>query len=114
MRKLTKEQKRDIRAIAAKRDRDIDFSDAPPVPILSTQESASLQLLSRSQPAAQCPSLALLPTRPNTEPSSPCCGDKRAYRKSDVSKFLCEGDAQLPPAKAFHVCIGQRIQESRP
>jgi uncharacterized protein (DUF4415 family) len=31
MRKLTKEQKRDIRAIAAKRDRDIDFSDAPPV-----------------------------------------------------------------------------------
>lgn len=31
MRKLTKEQKCDIRAIAAKRDRDIDFSDAPPV-----------------------------------------------------------------------------------
>jgi uncharacterized protein (DUF4415 family) len=31
MRKLTKEQKRDIRAIAAKRDRDIDFSDAPAV-----------------------------------------------------------------------------------
>ena len=31
MRKLTKHQKRDIRAIAAKRDRDIDFSDAPPV-----------------------------------------------------------------------------------
>jgi len=31
MKKLTKEQKRDIRAIAAKRDRDIDFSDAPPV-----------------------------------------------------------------------------------
>jgi uncharacterized protein (DUF4415 family) len=31
MRKLTKEQKRDIRTIAAKRDRDIDFSDAPPV-----------------------------------------------------------------------------------
>ena len=31
MRKLTKEQKRDIQAIAAKRDRDIDFSDAPPV-----------------------------------------------------------------------------------
>src|SRR5881397_3543390 len=31
MRKLTKEQKRDIRAIAAKRDEDIDFSDAPPV-----------------------------------------------------------------------------------
>ena len=31
MRKLTKEQQRDIRAIAAKRDRDIDFSDAPPV-----------------------------------------------------------------------------------
>ena len=31
MRKLTKEQKRDIRAIAAKRDADIDFSDAPPV-----------------------------------------------------------------------------------
>jgi uncharacterized protein (DUF4415 family) len=31
MRKLTKDQKRDIRAIAAKRDRDIDFSDAPPV-----------------------------------------------------------------------------------
>jgi hypothetical protein len=28
MRKLTKEQKRDIRAIAAKRDEDIDFSDA--------------------------------------------------------------------------------------
>ena len=31
MRKLTKEQKRDIQAIAAKRDQDIDFSDAPPV-----------------------------------------------------------------------------------
>jgi uncharacterized protein (DUF4415 family) len=31
MRKLTKEQKRDIHAIAAKRDEDIDFSDAPPV-----------------------------------------------------------------------------------
>ena len=31
MRKLTKQQKRDIRAIAAKQDSDIDFSDAPPV-----------------------------------------------------------------------------------
>jgi uncharacterized protein (DUF4415 family) len=31
MRKLTKEQKRDIRAIAAKRDQNIDFSDAPAV-----------------------------------------------------------------------------------
>jgi uncharacterized protein (DUF4415 family) len=31
MRKLTKEQKRDIRAIAEKKDQDIDFSDAPPV-----------------------------------------------------------------------------------
>ena len=31
MRKLTKEQKRDIRAIATKRDKDIDFSDAPAV-----------------------------------------------------------------------------------
>jgi uncharacterized protein (DUF4415 family) len=31
MRKLTKEQKRDIRAMAAKKDRDIDFSDAPAV-----------------------------------------------------------------------------------
>jgi|ERR1700674_5268300 uncharacterized protein (DUF4415 family) len=31
MRKLTKEQKRDIQAIAAKRDEDIDFSDAPAV-----------------------------------------------------------------------------------
>jgi uncharacterized protein (DUF4415 family) len=31
MRKLTKEQKRDIRTIAAKRDQDIDFSDAPAV-----------------------------------------------------------------------------------
>ena len=31
MRKLTKEQKRDIRAITAKRDGDIDFSDAPAV-----------------------------------------------------------------------------------
>src|SRR6202051_4048243 len=31
MRKLTKEQKRDIRAIAAKRHEDIDFSDAPAV-----------------------------------------------------------------------------------
>ncbi len=31
MRRLTKEQKRDIAAIAAKRDEDIDFSDAPPV-----------------------------------------------------------------------------------
>ena len=31
MRKLTREQRRDIAAIAAKRDEDIDFSDAPPV-----------------------------------------------------------------------------------
>ncbi len=31
MRKLTKEQKRDIRAIGAKRDENIDFSDAPAV-----------------------------------------------------------------------------------
>ena len=31
MKKLTKDQKRDIRAIAAKRDEDIDFSDAAPV-----------------------------------------------------------------------------------
>ena len=31
MRKLTREQKRDIRAIAAKRDEDIDFSDTPAV-----------------------------------------------------------------------------------
>jgi uncharacterized protein (DUF4415 family) len=31
MRKLTKEQKRDIRAIAAKRDENIDFSDASAV-----------------------------------------------------------------------------------
>ena len=31
MRKLTKEQKRDVRAIAAKRDEGIDFSDAPAV-----------------------------------------------------------------------------------
>jgi len=31
MKKLTKDQKRDIRAIAAKRDEDIDFSDAPAV-----------------------------------------------------------------------------------
>jgi len=31
MRKLTKQQKRDIRAIAAKKDEEIDFSDAPAV-----------------------------------------------------------------------------------
>ena len=31
MRKLTKEQKRDTRAIAGKRDENIDFSDAAPV-----------------------------------------------------------------------------------
>lgn len=31
MKKLTKEQERDIRAIAATRDEDIDFSDVPPV-----------------------------------------------------------------------------------
>lgn len=31
MRKHTKEQKRDIAAIAAKKDGDIDFSEAPPV-----------------------------------------------------------------------------------
>jgi uncharacterized protein (DUF4415 family) len=31
MMKLTKQQERDIRVIAAKRDEDIDFSDAPPV-----------------------------------------------------------------------------------
>ncbi len=38
MRKRTREQKRDIRSIAAKRDRDIDFSDAPPVLDLSGAE----------------------------------------------------------------------------
>jgi uncharacterized protein (DUF4415 family) len=32
MSNLTKRQKRDIRAIAAKKDRDINFSDAPPIP----------------------------------------------------------------------------------
>ena len=31
MSRLTREQERDIRAIAVKRDEDIDFSDAPPV-----------------------------------------------------------------------------------
>jgi uncharacterized protein (DUF4415 family) len=31
MKKLTRAQERDIRAIAATRDEDIDFSDAPPV-----------------------------------------------------------------------------------
>jgi uncharacterized protein (DUF4415 family) len=31
MRKLTKQQKRDIAAIAGKKDEDTDFSDAPPV-----------------------------------------------------------------------------------
>jgi uncharacterized protein (DUF4415 family) len=31
MKRLTKLQKRDIRAVAAKRDEDIDFSDAAPV-----------------------------------------------------------------------------------
>jgi uncharacterized protein (DUF4415 family) len=31
LRKITKEQRRDIRAIAAKRDEEIDFSDAPAV-----------------------------------------------------------------------------------
>jgi uncharacterized protein (DUF4415 family) len=31
MRKLTKQQKRDIRVIAGKRDEEIDFSDAAPV-----------------------------------------------------------------------------------
>jgi uncharacterized protein (DUF4415 family) len=39
MRKLTKEQKRDIRAVAAKRDEDIDFSDAPAVVDWSGAES---------------------------------------------------------------------------
>ena len=31
MKKLTKVQKRDIRAVAGKRDQDVDFTDAPPV-----------------------------------------------------------------------------------
>jgi len=31
MKKPTKQQKREIRAIAARKERDIDFSDAPPV-----------------------------------------------------------------------------------
>jgi uncharacterized protein (DUF4415 family) len=31
MKKLTRDQKRDIAAIAAKKDQDIDFSDIPPV-----------------------------------------------------------------------------------
>jgi uncharacterized protein (DUF4415 family) len=31
MRNLTKQQKRDIRDVTAKKDRDIDFSDVPPV-----------------------------------------------------------------------------------
>jgi uncharacterized protein (DUF4415 family) len=39
MRKLTREEKRDIRAISAKRDEDIDFSDAPAVLDWSGAES---------------------------------------------------------------------------
>jgi uncharacterized protein (DUF4415 family) len=31
MKKLTKQQKRDIQALAARKDKDIDFSDVPPV-----------------------------------------------------------------------------------
>jgi hypothetical protein len=31
MKKLTKRQRRDVRAIAARKDEDIDFSDVPPV-----------------------------------------------------------------------------------
>jgi len=31
MRKLTKRQRRDVRAIAAREDEDIDFADVPPV-----------------------------------------------------------------------------------
>jgi len=31
MSKLTKRQRRDVRAIAARKDEDIDFSDVPPV-----------------------------------------------------------------------------------
>jgi uncharacterized protein (DUF4415 family) len=31
LRKLTKRQRRDVRAIAARKDEDIDFSDVPPV-----------------------------------------------------------------------------------
>lgn len=38
MRKLTKEQKRDIAAVAAKADSDIDFSDIAPVPDWSAAE----------------------------------------------------------------------------
>src|SRR3977135_2760658 len=43
MRKLTKDQKRDIRAIAAKRDEDIDFSDAPAVVDWSEAEIGKFQ-----------------------------------------------------------------------
>jgi uncharacterized protein (DUF4415 family) len=38
MRDLTKQQKRDIRAIAAKKPRGIDFTDGPPVPDWSAAE----------------------------------------------------------------------------
>jgi uncharacterized DUF497 family protein len=41
MRKLTEVQRRDIKAVAAKRDEDIDFSDAPPIPDWNGAESAS-------------------------------------------------------------------------
>jgi uncharacterized protein (DUF4415 family) len=41
MRKLTEVQKRDIKAVAAKRDEDIDLSDAPPIPDWNGAESAS-------------------------------------------------------------------------
>lgn len=38
MKKLTKEQKRDVRAISAKEDEDIDFSDVPPIVVWSGAE----------------------------------------------------------------------------
>ena len=39
MRKLTVGQKRDIKAIAAKKDEDIDFTDAPPVHVWKGAET---------------------------------------------------------------------------
>ena len=49
MRKFTKEQKRDIRAIAAKRDEDIDFSDAPAAVDWSGAEIGKFYRLSKRQ-----------------------------------------------------------------
>ena len=82
MRKLTREQERDIRAIAARRDEDIDFSDIPPVLDWSGAEIGKFYRPGRSPSPCAWMRMSLPgsnPLAPATRPGqmdssgTPCC-----------------------------------------